>query len=60
MVTQRNHLCAKVVCHHVQDVVELHDPEILQQLNHRRATALELGYNLLVLQVVNQPLLPHE
>jgi hypothetical protein len=40
----------------MQDVVELHDPEILQELEHRLAAALEFGGDFFVLLVVYQPL----
>ncbi len=56
MVAQGNDLRAQIAGHHMQDVVGLHDPEILQELEHRRAAALEFGGDFLVLQVVDQPL----
>ena len=59
-VLQRHHVGANVAGNHVQDVVELHDAEVLQQLDHGRVAALEFGDDLLVLEVVNQPLLPDE
>ena len=54
MVAQRNDLRAQIAGHHLQDVVNLHDPEILQELEHLRAAALEFRGDLLVLQVVYQ------
>ena len=59
-IFQRNHLGAQRGGHHMQDGVQLHDAEILQQLDHGRGAALEFAGNFLVLEVVNQPLLPHE
>ena len=59
-VLQRHHVRANVPGDHVQDVVELHDAEVLQQLDHGRVAALDLGDHLLVLEVVNQALLPDE
>ena len=59
-VAQGNHPGAEVIRHHLQDVVELHDPEILQQLEGGRAAAFEFGGDLFVLQIVNQPQLSDE
>jgi hypothetical protein len=56
-VAQRHDFGAKIVGHHVQDVVELHDAEVLQDSDHGRAGALDFGNDLFVLQVVNQILL---
>jgi hypothetical protein len=56
-VAQRHDFRAEISGHYVQDVILLHDAEVLQDLEHGRVAALELGDDLLVLEVVNHALL---
>ena len=49
-------LSAELIGHELQDRIQLHDAEILQHLDDGFAGALELGLNLLVLEIVNQAL----
>ena len=57
LVADRDHLGAEIGRLDVQDVVQLHYAEVLQDLDRGRVAALDLGGDILVLEVVNQPLL---
>jgi hypothetical protein len=39
----------------LEHVIQAHDAEVLQELDDRRAGALELGNDFLILQIVHQP-----
>ena len=41
----------------MQDVIQLHDAKVLQHLDGRRGGPLQFGYDFLILQVVNQPII---
>src|SRR6266853_5335896 len=43
-----------MICDDLQNGVQVHNPEVLEDLEDRLAAAFELGGNLLVLQVVDQ------
>ena len=59
-VAQRDHLRAEIVRLDVQNVIQLHDAEVLQDLDRGRVAALHLGDDILVLKIVQAPLLLDE
>src|SRR5690349_983316 len=43
-----------MICHHLQNIVQVHDAEILEDLQDRFSAAFELGGNFVILQIVDK------